>query len=171
MIKPYWMWPAEPESLSFLIATKAQHVIGIDKSAVMINTANKTKQKRLIKNVEFLIADATKPFPFKQNEFNTVLISMGLHQFPFALGCAVLQEMTNVAGEVIILDYAAPLPDNRAGLITRFFEFLGGHNHNTNFKLYIKNGGIDALINEIGLKKSFEKITKNKIFMIAKCQK
>ncbi len=134
-------------SLTFLIAAKAQHVVGIDKSAAMISIANKTKKKQLIKNVEFLQADATKTFPFKQNEFDTVLISMGLHQFPSASGCLVLQEMKNIASEVIILDYAVPLPDNWDGLIVRIFEILGGPKHYTNFKSYIKNGGINALIN------------------------
>ncbi len=158
-------------SLTFLIATKAQHVVGIDKSGAMINTANKTKQKQLIKNVEFLQADATKTLPFKQNEFDTVLISMGLHQFPIASGYSVLQEMENIASEVIILDYAVPLPNNWGGLIVRFFEILGGPEHYTNFKSYIKNGGINALIDRVNLIKTFEMTTNNKIFRIIKCKK
>ena len=158
-------------SLTLLIAAKVQHVVGIDKSVAMISTANKTKKKQLIKNVEFLRADATKSFPFKQNEFDTVLISMGLHQFTSAAAYLVLQEMKNIASEVIILDYAVPLPDNWDGLIVRIFEILGGQEHYTNFKSYIKNGGINALINKVNLIKSFELTTKNNIFRIIKCKK
>jgi SAM-dependent methyltransferase len=158
-------------SLTFLIATKAQHVVGIDKSDAMINTANKSKQKQSIKNVEFLQADATKTLPFKQNEFDTALISMGLHQFPLSSGYSVLEQMKNIASELIILDYAVPLPDNWASSIVRFFEILGGAEHYTNFKSYIKNGGINALINRVKLIKTFELTTTNKIFLIIKCRK
>jgi SAM-dependent methyltransferase len=158
-------------SLTFLIAAKTQHVVGIDKSGAMINTANKTRQKQSITNVEFLQADATKALPFKQNEFDTVLISMGLHQFPIASAYLVLQEMKNIASEVIILDYAVPLPNNWDSSIVRFFEILGGPEHYTNFKSYIKNGGINALIDGVNLIKTFEMTTSNKIFMIIKCRK
>jgi ubiquinone/menaquinone biosynthesis C-methylase UbiE len=158
-------------ALSFLIAAKARHVVGIDISPSMINTANTIKQKRKIENVKFIQTDATKKFPFKPKEFDLALISMGLHQFPLTSGCSILREMKRIAAEVIILDYAAPLPDTWGGFITRFFEFLGGREHFTNFKVYIKSSGINFLINEIGLIKSFEKITHNKIFMIIKCQK
>jgi SAM-dependent methyltransferase len=156
-------------ALSLRVAAQAQHVVGIDISSSMITAANKTKQKRSIKNVEFFQADATRDFPFKTNEFDTALISMGLHQFTFAAGCTILQQMQRTARQVIILDYAVPLSDNWAGLIVRFFELLGGREHYLNFKLYIKNGGIKSLINKAGLIRNFEKTTNNKIFMIAQC--
>ena len=158
-------------ALSIMIAAKARRVVGIDKSSTMIHTANLSKQKRLIENVEFLQADATMALPFKPGEFDTALISMGLHQFPFASGCTVLQEMHNVAKEVIILDYAAPLPNNWDGFITRFFEVLGGQEHYSNFKDYIQHGGINALIAAVNLVKIYETMTHNKIFTIIKCMK
>lgn len=158
-------------ALSLLIAGKAQQVIGIDKSSSMINIANKTKRKRAVKNIDFLQADATKSLPFKKNIFDIAVISMGLHQFQFTSGCMILQQMKRIAVEIIVLDYAAPLPDTWNGFIPRFFEILGGSEHNNNFRLFNINGGINSLIAKAGLKKNFEIITRNKIFMMVKCHK
>jgi SAM-dependent methyltransferase len=156
-------------ALSFLLAGTARRVVGIDISDSMLCTANRTKQQRSITNVDFVQADATRPLPFGENEFDLALMSMGLHQFQFSTGCMILKEMKKSAREIILLDYAVPFPENRAGLIARFFEVLGGKEHNTHFKIYIKNGGLHTLISGAGLKKDSEIITRNKIFSITAC--
>jgi hypothetical protein len=83
-------------------------------------------------------------------------MSMALHQFDPALHSTILGEMKRVASQLIIVDYAVPLPKNYAGAGSRVTEFLAGKEHNRNFKQYHQLGGLNKILpaNELNIEKS-----------------
>jgi ubiquinone/menaquinone biosynthesis C-methylase UbiE len=157
-------------ALVFKLSKKAKHITGIDLSESMIETARKTQKKLNIRNVNFIVKDAKDLNCYKDNEFDISTISMVLHQFPTSVGIAILGEMKRISGEIIIIDYSCPLPDNIYNTIVYIIERLAGKEHYKNFKSFMKYGGIESFIKEVKLDKSYETKTGNNIFTVLKCK-
>lgn len=130
----------------FGLAEKAKRVVGVDLSESMIKYAWDQSKIRRIKNVEFVVADATKLLPFADNEFDVAIMSLALHQFPPVVYEPILEEMKRVAQRIVIADYAVPLPNNLAGTASKIIEFLAGREHNRCFKKYYKAGGLETIL-------------------------
>jgi ubiquinone/menaquinone biosynthesis C-methylase UbiE len=140
-------------TLALMIARKnGGDVTGIDLDEAMLKQAEQTRKKAGAKSVRFIQADATDLSNFGNNEFNAAVISMAIHQFNPEEGLKVLKEMKRVAAKIIILDYAYPLNDGLYGWFVKAIEWLAGGEHNRNFRLYMKNGGIDTLLKQAELK-------------------
>jgi len=135
----------------FEIAKTSKQVIGIDLSESMIRYAEKTSKKLKLKNADFLIADATNLSFFMDNSFDVATLSLALHQFSPDLHSPILSEMKRLSRQIIIVDYAVPLPKNYAGVGSRVAEFLAGKEHNRNFKTYYKLGGLNTILPENNL--------------------
>lgn len=135
-------------ALIFQLAPKCKKAVGIDFSETMILSAQKEKKKRDLKNIEFIVADATRLSAFQDGEFDAVTLSMALHQFNPMLHTLILNEIKRVGKKLIIVDYAVPLPRNGAGISARFIEFLAGKEHHHNFKKYYKSGGLKSILGE-----------------------
>lgn len=58
----------------------------------------------------------------------------------------VLSEALRVARKVIIVDSKSPLPRNFLELGIRIVEATFGHDHNSNFKNFLKNSGINGVL-------------------------
>jgi len=56
-----------------------------------------------------------------------------------------------VAREIIIVDYAVPLPTHAQGLMFRYLEVVAGLNHLKGFLSYSRHGGLDALVEDAAL--------------------
>lgn len=130
----------------FEIADKAKSVTGIDLSASMVSYAAKRAKAQHIKNASFVVGDATDLSIFYQQKFDVAILSMALHQFDPGLDKAILAEVKKVAGKIIVLDYAVPLPKNYVGAGSKLAEFLAGTEHNRNFKSYTKAGGLATIL-------------------------
>jgi SAM-dependent methyltransferase len=140
----------------FELSKIASEIVGVDLSESMINHAQNSVRKRNIPNAEFFVCDATNLFRFNANSFDIAIMSMALHQFDPALHSTILGEMKRVASQLIIVDYAVPLPKNYAGAGSRVAEFLAGKEHNRNFKQYHQLGGLNKILpaNNLSIQKS-----------------
>ena len=140
----------------FELSGIASEIVGVDLSESMINHAQSSVRKRNIPNAEFFVCDATNLFMFNSNSFDIAIMSMTLHQFDPALHSTILGEMKRIANEIIIVDYAVPLPKNYAGLGSRIAEFLAGKEHNRSFKQYYQLGGLNTILpaNNFEIRKS-----------------
>jgi SAM-dependent methyltransferase len=140
----------------FELSGTASEIVGVDLSESMINHAKNICKKRNIPNAEFFVCDATNLFRFNANSFDIAIMSMALHQFDPALHSTILGEMKRVAKQIIIVDYAIPLPKNYAGAGSRVAEFLAGKEHNRNFKQYHQLGGLNKILpaNNLSIQKS-----------------
>lgn len=139
-------------TLALMIAQKnGGNVKGIDLDEAKLKQAEQTRKRVGATSVQFIQADATDLSNFGDNEFNTALVSMAIHQFSPAEGVLVLKEMKRVAAKIIIVDYAFPMNAGFYGWLARTIEWIAGGEHYSNFKQYMKNGGIDSLLSKTGL--------------------
>jgi len=125
--------------------------VGIDINLKMIKIAEKRKNKLGIKDISFLVGDATK-LPFKENSFDIALISLSLHEVEEDLRNKIISEMKRVVkkdGFLIFIDFKAPLPKILPALFIKTVEYLAGKE---NFKSYLENGGLPVLLERNKLK-------------------
>lgn len=135
----------------FELATYAKEVTGIDLSESMISKAEQTKRNQHVSNVNFRVCDATGNWKFDAKQFDIALITLALHQFPPENYPSVLGEMKRVAQQIIIVDYAAPLPQNITGWGSRLAEFFAGREHHRNFREFYRAGGLKNILAENNL--------------------
>lgn len=140
----------------FEIAGKAAKVTGVDLSESMIDFAKKSARNKNISNADFRVCDATDLSVFQNNTFDFAILSLALHQFSPDLHQPILSEMKRVAKTIILIDYAVPLPKNYVGFGSHVAEFLAGREHNRNFKMYYKLGGLNKILtaNHFQIKKT-----------------
>ncbi|HYQ55890.1 MAG TPA: class I SAM-dependent methyltransferase, partial [Draconibacterium sp.] len=130
----------------FMLADKAESVIGVDLSASMIRYAANRAQKKKITNTSFVVCDATDLNIFHHQKFDVAILSMALHQFNPILHKTILTEVKKITKKIVVLDYAVPLPKNYVGVGSKVAEFLAGIEHNKNFKSYSKVGGLTSIL-------------------------
>lgn len=97
-------------SLALDLSKTAEKVIGIDLSSEMLEIA---KRKNKTNNLTFLLMDASN-MSYKDEEFDIVTISLGLHDMPLEIRTLVLKEVKRVLksnGKLFILDYDLPQND------------------------------------------------------------
>ena len=94
-------------SLAIDLSITANKVIGIDLSSRMLEMAEKKRKKE---NLSFLLMDASN-MEFKDEEFDAVTISLGLHDMPLDIRTKVVVEANRVLkkdGKLYILEYNSP---------------------------------------------------------------
>jgi ubiquinone/menaquinone biosynthesis C-methylase UbiE len=129
---------------------------GIDINPGMLKIAARNSMKHRAINVSFQLADAAE-LPFKDGFFDYASVSLGLHDKETQLRGQIISELKRVTredGTIILIDFHAPLPQNLWALIARVIELFAGITHYHNFKEYIKNNGLDEIINKHGLKET-----------------
>jgi ubiquinone/menaquinone biosynthesis C-methylase UbiE len=153
----------------FELAPFAKEVTGIDLSESMIRKAEQTKQKRNFSNVQFRVCDATGKWKFNDNQFDMAIITLAFHQFPPENFAAILSEMKRVAQQIVIVDYAVPLPQNITGWGSRVAEFFAGREHYRNFRKYYRLGGLKKILAENNLTVQRERFFANGAFQLVVC--
>lgn len=138
--------------LAFKLSNYCSKVVGIDLSSKNISVANGNLNGKF-SNIEFLHGDAGIVREKISEKFDYAVITYVIHEMPESERVKVLTEIKKVAGKIIIGDYLTPTPKSLWGGLNVVVEYLAGKDHYTNFKNYVKNGGIDFLIKEANLKK------------------
>lgn len=145
---------------------------GIDLDQGMIRQAENIRKKRKVENVSFRIADA-KNLPFEDNFFDCVSISFALHEKERASRNKIISEMKRVVkrdGRLIFIDFQVPLPGNFYSFWIRCIEYLAGKEHFKYFKDYIKQGGLDNLLNKNQLNEEKRGFFKNGNILMIKAK-
>jgi ubiquinone/menaquinone biosynthesis C-methylase UbiE len=145
---------------------------GIDLDKGMIRRAENTRKKKKVEEVSFRIADA-KNLPFEDNFFDYVSISFALHEKERASRNKIISEMKRVVkrdGRLIFIDFQVPLPGNFYSFWIRCIEYLAGKEHFKYFKDYIKQGGLDNLLNKNQLNEEKRGFFKNGNILMIKAK-
>ncbi|NQV41569.1 MAG: class I SAM-dependent methyltransferase [Candidatus Marinimicrobia bacterium] len=135
----------------FFLSNQIQSGLGVELSGTMIKTCEEQALARGIKNCDFLLADASNLSSLKDNSFDYAVTSLVIHEMPEAIRIPVLTEMTRLGKQLIIVDWIYPQPSMIKKISTHFVERLAGREHYAGFKSFIKQGGMPALINRLGL--------------------
>jgi len=122
---------------------------GIDSDHRVIEVAEKKRKKQGLSNISFQTANALD-LPFKDNFFDYASISMSLHEKEREDRARIVTEMKRVVkreGTLIFIDYRIPLPRILVSSSVKAIEFIAGREHNRCFKDYVKQGGLNELLN------------------------
>lgn len=123
-----------------------KNVVGVDLSETMIAESSKGKYK-----TKCLHEDATNT-SLEDSSFDIVTITLALHEKSFDVISGILIEakrLLNPTGHLLVADYCF---DEKTFLIgrlgTKTVEKFAGGDHYRNFKNYIKNGGLNFIMND-----------------------
>ncbi len=130
------------------LSGKCHHCTGIDLNETMIFQINRKLKKGVHDHLSFHTADGRNLGFIKDKQFDYASISMGLHEMAPSMRHPILKEMQRVAKNLVIADYAVPLPRNKEGMIIRIIEKLAGKDHYAGFCSFRTNQGLDALLKE-----------------------
>jgi ubiquinone/menaquinone biosynthesis C-methylase UbiE len=143
---------------------------GIDISPDMLNIAMRNKVKYKAVNVSFKLADATN-LPFPDGHFDYASISLGLHDREKPIRYQIISEMKRVVklnGTLIFIDFQVPLPRSVLALFARAIEFFAGGSHYQSFKDYLRNGGLEDILKNHGLREECRTYLKGGLIVVVK---
>ena len=141
---------------SFFIADKCKSVLGIDISERNIIRANHNLLRYSGNKICFRHISLNRIISERKDLFDYAVMTYVLHEADESDRVKLLKDMSEIANKIIIGDYVYP---NRVGLrniLNEAVEFAAGKNHFRNYKSFLKNGGINKLVSEAGLKIIFE---------------
>ncbi|MCK5735474.1 MAG: class I SAM-dependent methyltransferase [Spirochaetaceae bacterium] len=130
---------------SLIFSRRAGRVLGFDYNGNIVECA-KGRIPELSENLSFQEADA-RNLPFiADEEFDYASITLALHEMNPANRIPVLKELSRTARNLLIADYASPLPSSISGWFTRMIEKMAGKEHYAGFCNYQDAGGLDVII-------------------------
>lgn len=125
-------------------------VYGIDSSPAMLKEA----KHKLGDGAELILADATA-MPYGDASFDLVMMTLILHEISPEARMGILSEVKRVLkkdGRILIIDYhpgpIKPLGGWLKKSMIYCIEFIAGKEHFTNYRQFIRAGGIPALASE-----------------------
>ena len=136
---------------SFSAADKVSKVVGVDLSSENISTANQTLNKNPNNKISFLHTTLSDLIS-KQQHFDYAVITYVIHEVNPEERIPLLKEMRILADKIIIGDYLVPISKNFWSVLNEVVEFLAGKEHYTNFKDFVKIGGLQSLTKQAELK-------------------
>ena len=136
------------------------NVYGIDQSPSMLQVA----RNRLGESGNLYQGDASN-MPYKDKEFDLIIMSTVLHEMPRAVRAAVINESKRTLredGRILLIDFhPGPIRPLKGWLyksIITFIEFAAGGENFGNYRDFIANKGLPALVSAHGLSIDKEKI-------------
>ena len=108
--------------VAFNMASKAQHVTGLDIASEMIKIANQKNNKKKFDNINFLVGDGEK-LPFEDKTFDIITISFGFRNISNQK--KALQEFNRVLknnGKLLILEFSQP-KSRFFGMLYKFYSY------------------------------------------------
>ena len=122
------------------------NVMGIDLSDAMLKIAAKGADPP-----DCRLQDAAN-MNFPDNAFDFAIITLALHEMPWANAEKILVEVHRVlspGGKLLIVDYdLSERSGGSARRIIRLIEFIAGGDHYRNFKYYNSRGGLEKLVDK-----------------------
>lgn len=138
-------------SLVFELKDRCKSVTGIDLDEPKIKEAQRIVEMKGLDHLSFRVMDATNLSEFKDKQFDYVTMAMAIHQFDPELRKSILSEAIRVSKNLIVADYAFPLPSSPSGWMARFIESIAGEEHSRNFKHFDTNAGMEPILKSMGL--------------------
>jgi ubiquinone/menaquinone biosynthesis C-methylase UbiE len=135
-------------------------VFGIDLSPSMLQVA----RNRLGVSANLCMCDASN-MPYSDNEFDLIIMSTVLHEMPPTVRSEVIKESKRTLkenGRILLIDYhPGPIQPLKGWInksIIALVEIVAGRVHFKNYRNFIANKGLPALISNHGLSIDKEKI-------------
>jgi demethylmenaquinone methyltransferase/2-methoxy-6-polyprenyl-1,4-benzoquinol methylase len=138
---------------SLKIAQAGVEVTGIDISNRMFPSSAKIPTELTVQ-----VADGTN-LPFPDDSFDLTLISLALHEMVSEKRLPIIKELIRTlrpGGAVLILDYDTGIQNSSdlTSWLIKAIEWLAGKEHHSNFRDFLRNGGVPGLLAMLGYRVS-----------------
>jgi ubiquinone/menaquinone biosynthesis C-methylase UbiE len=134
------------------LAPKAEEVVGIELSPVMVDFANQALAQRSLPGISFVLGDVTTAFTdLPEDHFDLATMVLVLHEMPAEAQVPVMREVTRVARQVLCVDFRAPMPWNVAGIRNRLIEISAGLEHYRAHGQFQRAGAAQGVARAAGL--------------------
>lgn len=137
---------------AFSVEDKVNKVDGVDLSERNIKVAKNKLTKSNSPKIKFYHSDIYHFFENGEKHYDYAVMSYVIHEIDENLRNDILKTLSENADKVILIDYLHPRPNNYWSWLNEAVEFVAGKEHYTNFKSYLKHGGIKGLAEQNGLK-------------------
>jgi SAM-dependent methyltransferase len=135
----------------FQLADKCDRIDGIDPSVRNISVARRKLAAKPTNGVRFHHADALAYLAEKDLRFDYATLSYVIHEIEERERNRLLQTLSSVARNLIIVDYLVPQPRGHWRMLNEAVEFMAGSDHYRNFKSFVAGDGLTGLLERAGL--------------------
>ena len=133
------------------LSGRCSEVLGVDISPRAIAYAERRRAAQNLDNVRFEVRDAGHLPHIADAHFDWVMVVLALHEMPAERRLPVLVELARVGRRVLVIDHAAPMPWNLAGIRTRLIEAAAGLEHFGGFRDFLRRDGLGPLLGQADL--------------------
>ena len=88
----------------------------------------------------------------KDQKFDYAFITLAIHEMPEEERIAVLKGIKSSIKKLVLSDYIVPRPKGLQGATSYLIEMIAGKNHFSNYRKYMKNGGMPYYLEQAGYK-------------------
>lgn len=125
------------------------YVVGIDASHQMLDFARKNSPE----GIEYILSDILS---LDFNHFDCAILSFVLHGNKPEKQRSIMEKAKNIVGKdgiVIIADYGFPenIKGRAMNILINIIESMAVKEHRNNYRLYVKNGGLDWIMKKYGV--------------------
>ncbi len=140
--------------LSRRMAAEGRRVVGVDLSPRNVAFAEeKARAAGLSEDrLSYQLADVSTLAIPEEGPYDIATIVLALHEMPTAGRPRVLDALKKVARQLMVVDYAVPMPWNLAGVRNRAAEVAAGREHFGGFRDYNRRGGLLPLLRDADLR-------------------
>ncbi len=132
--------------LSFQLAPHCKTVVGIDLSSKNISVANSNLRKGNYSNISFVHTNALELQEKTNLKFDYAITTYVIHEIDIDNRIVLLNEMKQIANQIIIGDYLVPTPKTLLAKVNSVVEYLAGKEHYNNFITFVNNDGLNNLL-------------------------
>lgn len=136
-------------------AKAGRDAVGLDLSWGMIRKAARLEKAQAVQ-MDFVRGDACR-LPFPDASFAACTIALALHEKPSGMRPVILAEMVRVTvpeGLIGVVDYLSPQTGVQyaLGLAVKAVERLAGRDHHAHYADYMRQGGLEGLLERQGIR-------------------
>lgn len=131
----------------FLIDNVSDYT-GIDPSSKNIRTAQSLRKHY---SVSYFNTDIISFLKSAGRSFDYAVISYVIHEIDPAVRISVLKTLAEYSNNIIVADYACPPPGIVMKLMNEMVEYAAGREHYSNYKNFMRTGGVINLAGNAGL--------------------
>ncbi len=153
-------------TLALKMARRAGHVTAIDLSEASIQYASERKKMNETGNIDFIQANATDIDIYEKIPFDSVVLSMAIHQFSSDDLRKILTYISNYRAQLFVLDYASPMARSWKGFAANTIERAAGREHYNNYRVYQSEGGAKEILKNYGIEIEHVYISTNGVFQL-----
>jgi SAM-dependent methyltransferase len=137
--------------LAFQLADKCKRVDGVDLSKRNISVAIDKLFGHPSPNIFFHHSNVFQFLRETETRYDYAVLTYVLHEMDETVRQSLLEALSKVAHEIIVVDYLAPQPRNFTGIVNELIEYVAGWGHYRNFKSFLAAGGLAGLAKRVGL--------------------